>query len=487
MSPVNWIVAAGCAVGTVAGQLPPPLDQYLRAEMALNEIPGLAVAVVRDGRLAAIAAYGVRSLATGEPMTPETPVELASVSKSFTALGVAELVRRGALKLDDPVVRHLPEFVIGDGRWSSRIRVRHLLRHTSGLSRQDDFLVPCCGRAGDGNLKVAVERLTQARLRRPPGEAFSYANSNYVLLAALIERLSGEPFPDYMRRHVFTALGMHRTTVQEAEARAWGKAEGHERRWGTVRPGGSRFTGWYGASQVKSTAADMALYLSALLGPQRRLWQDTLYSLGAGGDRRIPVYDWGWFVTAQADWFGGGPIVEHGGDTWSANAAVILAPQANAGVAVLANAGVRRAQAIARGVLLRVLGRPAPPPARQSWSNRTDNWAMLLLASSVAVLAGLVPFWRRLAAQLRHGERRWGWSESWWERGRAVTFLLMAAYLVALLPSDAMPPLESLPLSLGLALPVLAISTALLLASVALAGLAPRAQCRERRGYADSV
>lgn len=487
MTPVRCLAAACCAVGTAWGQLPAAADQYLRAEMALNDIPGLAVAVVRNGRVLALAAYGVRSLASGEPMTPETPVELASVSKSFTALGVAELVRRGAIQLDDALVRYLPEFVIGDGRWSSRIRVRHLLRHTSGLNRQDDFLAPCCGRPGDGDLKVAVERLTKARLRRPPGEAFSYANSNYVLLAALIERVSGEAFPQYMRRHVFSALGMHRTTVEEAEARAWGKAEGHERRFGAVRPGGSRFTGWYGASQVKSTAADMAIYLTALLGPQKRLWQETLYSLGAGGDGRTPVYDWGWFVTRQADWFGGGAIVEHGGDTWSANAAVVLAPQANAGVAVLVNAGVRRAQAIARGVLLRVLGRPAPPPARQNWSSRTDNWAMLLLGASLAVLAGLVPFWRRLAAQLRRGERRWGWRDSWWERGRVVTLLLMAIYLVALLPSDGTPPLGALPLSLRLALPVLAIAAALLLASVALAGLAPKTRCRQRGGYADSI
>jgi CubicO group peptidase (beta-lactamase class C family) len=474
MTPVRWIVAACCTLGAAADRLPAPIEEYLRAEMALNDIPGLAVAVVHNSQVLAVAAYGVRDRASGDPMTAETPVELASVSKSFTALGLAELHRRGAVQLDDPLVRYLPEFVIGDGRWSSRIRVRHLLRHTSGLSRQDDFLVPCCGRPGDGDLNVAVQRLAQARLRRPPGEAFGYANSNYVLLAALIERVSGLPFPVYMRRYVFGPLGMNRTTLEEAEARAWGKAEGHERRWGAVRPGGSRFTGWYGASQVKSTAADMALYLTALLGPQRRLWQDTLHSIRAAADPRASVYDWGWFVTPRADWLGGGPVVEHGGDTWSANAAVVLAPQAGTGVAVLVNAGVHRAQPIARGVLLRVLGRPAPPPARQSWSKRTDDWAMLLAGASAAVLAGVALFWKRLAGQLRRGERRWGWGESWWERSRVVTLLLMAVYLLALLPSDAIPPLVALPRSLRLALPLLAVSSALLLASAAFTGLARR-------------
>ena len=452
------VALLSCAAAAAAAGI----EEYLRAEMELNRIPGLAVAVVREDAVVALAAYGVRDLAGGEPMMAGTLVELASVSKSFTGLAVAELSRSGALQLDEPVTRYLPEFQIGGGPRPAHIRVQDLLRHTSGLSRHDDFLVPCCGRPGEGDLGLAVRRLRRARLRREPGAGFAYAHSNYVLLAALVERVSGEPFPAYMRKHVFGPLGMNRTTLDESEARAWGKAEAHEMRWGRMRPGGSRFSGWYGASQVKSTAGDMARYVQALLGPWGDVWREALRA----GTR----YHWGWFVEPEAGWLGGEPAVEHGGDIWGGNAAVALAPQAGVGVVVLLNAGVGRAQPIARGVLLRVLGREAPAAARQSWSGQTDNWAMVLAGASLMILVGVGVFVKRLLTELRRGERRLGWDAGAWEKARVVGLLLMAVYLAGLLASDAMPPLPALPASLRVALPLLAVSVALLLAAVALGG-----------------
>lgn len=459
--------------------LPPAIERYLRAEMELNQIPGLAVAVVRRSGAVELAAYGLGNLATGEPMTVETPVELASVSKPFTALAVYELARSGRLRLDAAVVEYLPEFRTGGYAQSRRILVRHLLEHTSGLSRRDDFLVPCCGRPEAGDLAIAVERMAGARLRREPGQAFSYANSNYVLLAALIERVGGEPFPLFMRRHVFAALSLERTTLDEAEAQAWGKATGYEWRWGRLERASTAFSGWYGASQVKSTAADMARFLQAMLGEQGATCREALEAARKAGVRR---YGWGWFADPSAAWLDGQPVLEHGGDIWSGNAAVLVAPESGLGVAILINAGVRRAQTMARAVTLGMLGRGMPPAARASFSERPDNWAMVLAVASILVGLAAAVWARQIYGDLRGGERRLGLPAGVWERARCALMGGMALYLIVLPATDAMPPLRALPASLRLSLPLLCGAVALLLLVVTFAGLAPRKRRRLRPG-----
>jgi CubicO group peptidase (beta-lactamase class C family) len=339
------------------------VEAYLREEMELNEIPGMSVAVVKSGEVVLLRAYGVRSLLTREPMTVDTPVDLASVSKSFTALGVARLLEQGGLELDAPVERYLPDF-----RADSRITVRHLLGQTSGLTRRADALVPCCGRPGEFDMSVAAHRLSEAKLSRAPGSQFRYANSNYVLLAALIERVSGEPFPAYMRARVFDPAGLSRTAVNS------GGADYHERRWGRVRPSTTRFFGWYGASMVESTASDMARYAIAMLD-----------RFAAPGQTPAPPYGLGWFAHAKAEFLSGTRVLEHTGEIGSSNAAVTLALDHRIGVVVLINAGDSRAGPIARGVLARVAGLPGPPAAAP-WTQKPRYWALAVTALAAGIL-----------------------------------------------------------------------------------------------------
>jgi len=420
------------------------IDRYVRTEMELNHLPGLALAVVREGAVET-RAFGVKSLATGEAMTVDTPVELASVSKSFTALAVMRL----GVELDRPVVRYLPEFSL-----DARIRVRHLLQHTSGLARADDFLVPCCGRPGEFNLGLAVRRIGGARLRRAPGEAFRYANSNYVLLAAVVERVSGQPFPAYMRSQVFEPLGMTRTTVEEVKARA----TPHEWQWGRMQVSPSRFSGWYGASMVKSTARDMGRYLAAL--PASGWWTKP----------KPPVYDMGWFLQPKAEWLKGTPVLEHTGDIWGGNTAVVVAPELRLGVAVLINGGTNRAGPIARGVLRQLAGLPAPVPRTMRRVDNPDFWAMCFAAAAGVILVGVVAYGMRVRRQFVRGEHCF--VRSGWAVARAVVLAAMAGCLVFLLGSDVTPPLAAYPATVKMTLPALVVATALLLLGGAISGLA---------------
>ena len=165
-------------------------------------------------------------------MRPETPIELASLSKALTALAVLRLERDGLVDRDSSVTALLPD--LDRARWRS-VTIRSLLQHRSGLRRKHDFLMPCCGQPGQLDLNAAAQRFADADLESSPGEASSYANSNYVLLAAIVQRASGTPFPEFMRKEVFQPLGMARTTVDEGEAQSWGKSTPHEWQWGRVR------------------------------------------------------------------------------------------------------------------------------------------------------------------------------------------------------------------------------------------------------------
>jgi len=442
------------------------IDRYIQGEIKLNQVPGLSMAVVRGRVVLVTRAYGVRSLATGEPMTVDTPMELASLSKPFTALAVLQLAKRGWLDLDRPVRLYLPEFCPRENEPCAQITARHLLRHTSGFRRRDNFLVPCCGQPGEYDLSLAVRKLRAVTLIGRPGSFFWYANSNYVLLAALVERLSGQAFPDYMRTRVFLPLGMTRTTLAYAQARTWGLAAAHERQWGHMRPSPSRFFGSYGASLVKSTAGDMARFLAAILsgavdgfGPATSL---------------TPPYDLGWFVTPRADWLNGSLVLAHAGDVWGGNTAAMIAPERELGVVVLVNAGVGRAEQIARGVLARTAGLRGADPGVASQVNDPDFWAICFTVLSALVLLGVAIRAARIRGEFRRGERRFVRSSDGWILARGIVLLAMGFGLLFLAAGVGGPPPASLPTTMKLALPLLAGSFAVVLTMAAVLSFAPR-------------
>jgi CubicO group peptidase (beta-lactamase class C family) len=341
------LVGVACSAADLSA-----VDRYVRTEFERVDVPGAAVAVWQDDGIAYAKGFGVRSAATGEPMTADTPVDLASVSKSLTAVAVKELTRQGRIDPAARVTEYLPEL----GGAFSGIRIRDLMKHTSGLTRRDDFLVPCCGRPGDYDLLTAAGRLAAAKPARKPGAEFAYANSNYVLLAAVVQRVSGQAFPVFMRESVFRPRRMLRTTLDPVEAREWGLAESHERCWRNGVDGAVAFLGWYGSSLVKSTARDMAGYLG--------------WVLGGGGHGWSEPYDGGWFVRRWREAPGNPIVLEHGGNTAGGNTAAIVVPAWRIGAVVLLNAGVNRAAEIARGVLACAAG--LGPPRRVTPAKRAD-------------------------------------------------------------------------------------------------------------------
>lgn len=466
-------VAAGGRDPDSLRELFPVIEEHVREEMRLNRIPGLALAVADSNGILYLKAFGVRDLATGEAMTEDTPVELASVSKSLTALAVLQLAEGGLLDLDDPVGRHLPLLQDGEDRAFRDVRVRHLMDHTSGLTRQADWLVPCCGEPGDLDLSLAVSRLLSARLKTPPGSVFRYANSNYVLLAALVAEVTSVPFPQYMEDSVLKPLGMERATLKASRTRALKPARFHERRWGRVRPSDSSFAGWYGASYVKASAADVGRYLNALLrGPEDPLGR----LLGADvrcRDAPSFSYQVGWEIRSGETSSLAICVLEHQGILPGVNTALALVPDRDLGVAVLINAGIDRAGSISKAALAHLLGRNPPPPARISWFAVADNWALCLAAGAAAIGLASIAYQLRAGLDFKRGRRRFKRSPGPLVLGRSILFAAMAGYLFYLAAGGSMPPRAALPVSVRLAFPLFSTALALLFVSIAVLNLAP--------------
>ena len=294
--------------------------------------PGAAVAVVQNGEVVFASGYGSADLDHGVPITPETVFNVASVSKPFTAFAVALLADQGRLELDDDVSAHVPEFQVGQS-----VTVRQLLHHTSGVRDLYGLLGLAGKREGD---LVSQEMVLDAVLRQrglsfEPGTRYEYSNSNYNLLAEIVERVTGEPFRSWMRDHVFEPLQMRHTFVGDdhrevipGRARSYEPAEGGYREEVFLDSD-------YGSGGVYSTVGDLACWLRNLgtseVGGEAVAQRVRERGVLAGGDTL------GYALGVYVDTYRGVDRVQHSGSVAGYRSFVAYYPELDAGVVVLGN------------------------------------------------------------------------------------------------------------------------------------------------------
>lgn len=195
-------VIAGLCV-TAGAALADAVDKEIRAEMHQRHVPGLALAVVRNGKVVRAQGYGFANLELNVPVTPKTVFSLHSVSKQFCATGIMLLIREGKVKLDDPVTKYFPEC---SPAWDA-IKVEHLLNHTSGIPDylNEDLKLNLADNAPDSAVPGAVARLP---LKFTPGSKFAYCNTGFLMLGQIIHQLTGHPDPIFLADRIFKPLGM---------------------------------------------------------------------------------------------------------------------------------------------------------------------------------------------------------------------------------------------------------------------------------------
>jgi CubicO group peptidase (beta-lactamase class C family) len=196
------------------------VSKLVNDAIAAHRLPGAVVMVGHGGNVVFHQAYGWRKLdgepgldgspAPAEPMTEDTIFDMASLTKSLaTATAVMQLYEQGKVAFDDPVQKHLPDFNTGNDPQRAQVTVRMLLTHTSGEAGEVDLRDPW-GLAGADKAE-GIHRALTTPLRSGPGEAFRYSDINFILLGALIEKVTGEPEDVYVQRNVFAPLGMEDT------------------------------------------------------------------------------------------------------------------------------------------------------------------------------------------------------------------------------------------------------------------------------------
>ena len=200
-------VSIPIAVITVSGSVPAAdlgaADALMQGLISMDDVPGAALALIKDGGIVLERGYGFRDLATHAPVTTATLFNIGSISKSFTAVGIAQLVDRHQVDLDMPVIRYIPELRLSNPLATQAVTLRQLLSHTSGLPADEQWphKVPPT-RAG------IVDEFASMPITALPGTRFQYCSRCVVLAAYVLEQITGQSWEAYTRTHIFEPLGM---------------------------------------------------------------------------------------------------------------------------------------------------------------------------------------------------------------------------------------------------------------------------------------
>jgi CubicO group peptidase (beta-lactamase class C family) len=374
------------ALSTAGAQTNNPLRDSIearsRAFLMSSRTPGLAVGVWKDGKAVFAGGFGVTAVGGQQPVTSRTVFHLASISKTFVATAVMQLVEQGKVRLDDPVVKYVPYFAMKHPR-SATITVRQVLSHTAGMPDVTDYAWDT-PQYDDKALERWIRGLKDSTLVFEPGTDFRYSNIGFELLADLVAVVSGESFEGYVQRHILEPARMAHSTFLMTDVDSANLSTGHEMSGGVQTRRGFPYNRRHaGSSTMHSGVDDMLRYgvmhanKGSIDGKQilKRetydlLWK-TEYDLSERFAPRFAMsratssrpmtkasMGLGWFVYD----FSGERAVNHDGGDRGYRSSLWIAPERRTVVVVFANSGANASE-LALSLLDLALGiRPLPPP-----------------------------------------------------------------------------------------------------------------------------
>ncbi len=355
------------------------IDRFIEQQMAANHVPGLALGITQGNKVLYVKGYGTAG--HDQPVTPRTQFYLASLSKSFTAAAVMQLVEAGRIDLDTPVSSYLPSFTLADSDAAREITVRHLLNQTTGLS---DLGFPEMVLPQPNTLVERVTSLRDAHLVSKPGTAYHYFNPNYGVLARIVEVTSGERFSDSLHAHLFVPLNMRHTmniiTSAETERVAENLAQGYIVAYGLQIPS-SELSGYLGGSGgVISTAEDMVNYLimqnnGGRFGNTTLLTPESVTLMHTPPKEINSPYAMGWMVMNPNQ---EPRVIEHNGNLATFHSDAALLPEKGYGIVLLYNDNYMLSgfETIKQGVIDLLQGKQ--PSA--------GNWNVSIISSMLGIL-----------------------------------------------------------------------------------------------------
>jgi CubicO group peptidase (beta-lactamase class C family) len=304
------------------------IDTYITERMN-RDGSGYGITVVQNGEIIFGKGWGLSNIADGFPFTPDTPIDLASLTKQFTAVAILILYEQDLVDLDMKIVDYFPEF---PAAWSE-VTVHHLLTHQSGIPNYTEF-VPATAVGYDGlTNQMALGLVFQnSILEFPPGEQTQYSNTGYLILAMLVEKISQMSYSEFLEEMIFSPLNMHSTFVHDEtsvlpanSALPYDESNRlYEYEWYT-----------YGAGGIYSTLNDMfewdqSLYTELLISQSTMQLATTGYT---GGQNN---YGYGWMVGS----YRGYSSYRHGGFGLGLLNYIYRVPGKNFMYLMLSNGGV---------------------------------------------------------------------------------------------------------------------------------------------------
>lgn len=331
------------------------VDSYVRKRQKDEHVPGIAIAVIKDGKVIRRQGYGFADLEHKARVTPDTPYQIASVTKQFTATAIMMLVEDGKLKLDDKISQHLTALPTA---WNE-VTIRQLLNHTSGIKSYTNM--PDFGKVArtDFSHQEILNMVAKEPLEFAPGAGWNYNNTGYFLLGMTIEKISGKPYGEFLAERIFKPLGMNRTQVNDLQIVVPGRARGYT--WdGTAIRNGEYVspTQPYAAGALISTIDDMTKWEAALASGKLltrpswdQMWTTTRLTTG-----KTEGYGFGWSLGE----LNGHKLIEHSGGIPGFSTDIARFADDRVTVIVLCNSDRVSAASVANGIARHYIPTLAP-------------------------------------------------------------------------------------------------------------------------------
>jgi beta-lactamase class C len=326
-------------------------DQYVTNYIKECQAPGAAIAIVKNGELVYIKAFGVREKDKPAKIDEHTVFRIASLSKGFTAILTGLLVNKGYLDWDDLVIKYLKDFSLKDSLTTQKLTIRHLLSHTTGLVHHayDNLL--------DAKIpfKKIIPRLKEVHIFAPVGEYYSYQNTVFSLIDPIIESATGIAFQDLLKDSIFIPLGMRSASCDLAGLLADSNyAVPHVRRgseWLANKMKGKYYS-VTPAAGINASIHDMALWLHALAGKRSEVIPLAVIEEVTKPHIKTPFarrrYNWHNHVKSASYGLGwrildyeGNKLVYHSGGVRGYLAKIGFLPEYHTGIVLLANSAFK--------------------------------------------------------------------------------------------------------------------------------------------------
>ena len=307
------------------------IDDYIAKQMQRQQIPGLSLAVVQDGRALKLQGYGFADVELKAAVTPDTVFEIGSVTKQFVAVAIMTLVEQGKVGLNDSPAKYLPDL---PAAWRA-VTIRQLLTHTSGIPDFEEVL-------GYGAYRIPttaeqlIAKVADRPMDFPPGTQWHYSNTGYYLLGLIVEEASGEPYVTVIEKRILGPAGMTRTRSSTPVEIIAGRASGYALEGGRVENRDPiQPTAVGGAGDLVSTASDLVRW-NAFLDARSVLANESYAQIWTDqplADGSPSGYGFGWFVTPVR----GHRAREHSGGTAGFSSDILRLPDDRVTVIVLTN------------------------------------------------------------------------------------------------------------------------------------------------------